>query len=164
MLLKKHYPAYTSIKKISIKDTVSAEQNNNQLHIVLKNKKAIGFFRKINTTTGCNSACLPIIYTSFFNEKGEYIELFSPPGLTKIYHAPMTTEDLARLDFILAMSPPEFEKIKDPKEMTDAISGETLKQYKEMVVEGAAYSTLRISMYHRETQKYIKDYLAKQSK
>lgn len=160
----KHFSGYTTTEKISIKDTVSVEQNNNSFFVVKKNKKILGFFRKFNTTTGCNSACLPIIYTSFFNAKGEYIELFSPPGLTKIYHAPMTAEDLARLDFILAMSPKEFEKIKNPKEMTDAISGETLKPYKELVVEGAAYSTLRISLYHRETLKYISDYLKSQSK
>ena len=66
---------------------------------------------------------------------------------------------MSRLDFILAMSPKIFSEIKNPKEMTDAISGETFKKYKESVIEGAAYSTLRIHLFHQETLKHIKTYL-----
>ena len=162
-LYQKVFPTFSKIETIKVSDEVSAEKNNRKLLVVFNNKKRIGFIRNINTTTGCNSACLPIKYSSFFNAKGEYQKLISPPGLTKIYHNPMTVEDLGKLDFILAIAPKILNGIKDPKEMTDALSGETFKKYKEVTVEGAAYSTLRIHLYHQETLKHIKNYIRSKS-
>jgi len=159
IFFQKVFPKLSRVELLKIQDNVSAEKNNNKLLVVFAGKSRIGFIRKINTTTGCNSACLPIVYSSFYNEKGEYLKLISRPGLTKIYHAPMTGEDLGRLDFILAMAPKILSEVLEPKEMTDAISGETLKNYKDSVVEGAAYTTLRIHLYNQETMKHISKYL-----
>lgn len=157
--LRKVFPNYDKIEKVKIEDNVSKEKNNNVLLVIFQKKKLLGFARSINTTTGCNSECLPVVYTTFFNGDGNYIKLISPPGLTKIFHAEFTAEDYSKLDLLLAMAPKIFDQVNHPKEMTDAISGETLKEYKDSVIEGAAYSTLRIHLYHQETIKHIKNYL-----
>lgn len=155
------FPQVDKVEKLKISDEVSAEKNNVELLVLYAKSKRIGFARKINTTTGCNSACLPIVYTAFFDKTGNYIKLVSPPGLTKIFHQPFSAEDYSKLDLLLAINPQVFKQVAYPKEMTDAISGETLKEYKESVVEGAAYSTLRINLYHQETIKHIQKYLQK---
>ncbi len=158
---KKHleiFPNAFKIIPVEIKDKVSAEKNNKQmLKVLSRTKKVIGFIREISTTTGCNSACLPLIYTTYYSKTGELIKLKSAQGLTKINHTPFTEDDYAQLDLILAMAPKEFSHINHPKELTDALSGETLKVYKPVVVKGAAYSTLRIHLYNQETKKWIQD-------
>ena len=144
----------TTTKKIQ--DKVSAEGNNTELLEVLdKDHEIIGFIREISTTTGCNSACLPLVYTTYYSQTGELIKLKSEQGLTKINHTPFSQNDYARLDLILAMAPNDFSYINHPKELTDALSGETLKKYVPIVVKGAAYSTLRVHLYNQETKKWI---------
>ncbi len=155
------FPKYDALSSIVVKDTISDEPVNTTILKVENKGVLLGFIREISTTTGCNSACLPIIYTSFYNEKGELLQIKSQVGLTKIEHAAFTEEDKNKLDLILAMAPKEFDTITHPKELTDAISGETLKKYKHLVVPGAAYSTLRTHLYNQDTKKQIKAYLKK---
>lgn len=161
---KKVFPHLSRVKVISIKDTISDDPVNNKLLKVFSKKKFLGYIREIKTTTGCNSACLPVIYTSFYDEKARLIKILSRDGLTKINHTPFTAKDYSQLDFIVALAPKEFDHIKDPKELTDALSGATLKKYQPFVVKGAAYSTLRIHLYNLNTQNIITRLLKKQTK
>lgn len=155
---KKVFPKAVKTQTANIEDKVSAEKNNNKILKLFNAKEEIvGFIRELTTTTGCNSACLPLVYTTFYSAKGELIKLSSEQGLTKINHQPFSMDDYSRLNLILAMAPQEFSKINHPKELTDALSGETLKVYKSIVVPGAAYSTLRIHLYNQETQNWIKN-------
>ena len=160
--ISKHFPKLTDKAELLLEDKVSAEKNNTKIYALYNQKKLIGFMRPISTTTGCNSACLPLNYETYYSLTGEYIGLFSESGLTKINHEPMTTEDLSRLDLILAMAPAEFSIIKHPKELTDAISGATFKRFEPLVVKGAAYSTLRIHLYNQETLLFLKKWLKNQ--
>jgi hypothetical protein len=54
------------------------------------------------------------------------------------------------------MNPKVFKKVNHPTEMVDAISGETKKDYKEHVVKNAAYSSLRVNLYHQQTKMFLK--------
>jgi hypothetical protein len=154
--IEKKIGSFTHLEKVKIKDTISENPVNNELIKVLKVNKTIGFVRAISTTTGCNSACLPINYISFYAPDGSFLSLSSKDGLTKINHTPFTKEDYSNLEFILSTNTDVFKDVDHPKEMTDAISGETLKLYRHSVVKGAAYSTLRIHLYNQDTIKYIK--------
>lgn len=154
-LIKKVFPSYTSLKKLEVVDPISEKPVNTVIYQVYAKKELIGFARGIETTTGCNSACLPISYVSFYNAQGDYLKLISKDGLTKIGHAPFTPEDYAKLDFILALAPEKLSKLTLPKDMTDALSGATLKAYTDVVVAGAAYSSLRIHLYNQLTLKQI---------
>lgn len=155
--VKEIFPQMTRKVEFKILDSVSAEKNNTQIFAVYNKKKLLGFVRPISTTTGCNSACLPLNYETFYSAKGDYISLYSEAGLTKINHEPFSKDDYSRLEILLAMAPQEFSKISHPKELTDAISGATLKDYVPLVVKGAAYSTLRIHLYNQETLNFLKD-------
>lgn len=158
---KKVFPDFTQVTPFDVEDTISKDPINNKILKVFKQEELIGFIREIHTTTGCDSACLPVSYTSFYNAKGDYLKILSRHGLTKINHASFTSEDYSQLEFIVTLGPKEFDSIKHPKELTDAISGATLKPYKQIVVKGAAYSTLRIHLYNVNTQKLIKEHLKK---
>ena len=153
---KNVFPTLTSTETITIPDTISDNPVNTKILKAYNGKDLLGYIRNIDTTTGCNSACLPISYTSFYGPSGDYLKVLSESGLTKINHAPFTLEDYSQLELILSLAPIEFGKVKHPKEMTDAISGETLKQFQPLVVKGAAYSTLRIHLYNQDTLKVLK--------
>lgn len=160
-IYKSVFSDYTKIEKITIDDPISEAPVNTILKKILKGNKVLGFSRDISTTTGCNSACLPLNYVAFYNEKGMFKRLLSTEGLTKINHSPFSKEDYSRLEFLLVLAPKKLNTVGHPKEMTDAISGATLKRFQEIVVRGAAYSTLRIHLYNQHTLKKISDILKK---
>ena len=160
-LYKKVFPGISIIKAFEVKDTISDNPINNQILKVYNNEGLVGFIREINSSTGCNSACLPVIYTSFYDSKGGFKKILSKDGLTKINHTPFSDEDYSNLDFIVSMEPEKFNEVSHPKEMTDAISGATLKKYQDVVVKGAAYTTLRVHLYNLNTQNLIKKHLNK---
>ena len=154
---QKVFPNIKKSKSVKISDPISDAPINTELKLAFDGKKLLGFIREISTTTGCNSACLPLNYTTFYTVDGNFKALKSRDGLTKKNHAPMTEEDYSRLEMIVLLAPKKFDSIKHPKELTDAISGETLKQYQDIVVKEAAYSTLRVHVYNQQTQKAIKN-------
>lgn len=150
------FPTATKVEVVNIEDPISEDPINTALQAVYKNKTLLGYIREITTTTGCNSGCLPLVYTTFYDPSGRFLKLKSRDGLTKKNHVPMTDQDYARLEMLILLAPKEFDHIKHPKELTDAISGETLKKYRDVVVREAAYSTLRVHLYHQHTIKVIK--------
>ena len=154
------WPKADKVQTIQIEDRVSKEKNNKTIDLVYKDKELLGFARVINTTTGCNSACLPIKYKIFYDNKGNYKELIGD-GLTKINHTPLTEEDLAKLNLFIISPPSLLIGMENPLELTDALSGATLKKYEGSVIKGGAYSTLRIVTYHLKTQEHIKEILGK---
>jgi len=154
---QKAFPNASTKKTIKIPDPISDKPiNSSILKIYDKYKKHLGYIREIKTTTGCDSACLPVVFTLFYNHENTLIKLQSRPGLTKKFHAPFTTKDYEKLDLILLMNPKVFKKVNHPTEMVDAISGETKKDYKEHVVKNAAYSSLRVNLYHQQTKMFLK--------
>lgn len=160
---EKFFKDSTAEKSFMVTDTISDNPINNQIVVVYKKNSIIGFYRNIHTTTGCNSACLPLSYTAYYDHLGKFLTIKSKDGLTKINHTPFSKEDYGQIDFILALNPSEFKSITHPKELTDAISGATLKVYQNIVVPGAAYSTLRIHLYNQDTLLLIKKYSEKET-
>lgn len=154
-LLKEVFPDYNKIEEVKVGDPISDDPVNTLLLKVFKGETLLGYVRKISTTTGCNSACLPVNYISFYDSKGFFKKILSESGLSKLNHAMFTKEDYSNLEFLIVMAPKQFSQLSHPKEMTDAITGATKKEFKEVVVEGAAYSTYRIHLYNQQTLKEI---------
>lgn len=146
------FPDLAKTRQVKVVDKISDNPINTSVQIAYNTKgKKLGFIREVNTTTGCDSACLPVIFTLFYNTKYEFIKLKSKVGLTKKFHKPMTDDDLNRLQLLLGINPQIFKSVKDPKELTDALSGATKPAYVDSVVKDAAYSTLRINLYNQDT-------------
>ena len=145
------------IEAIEIKDNISENPINDKILKVFNNSKEhIGYIRNIETTTGCNSACLPVVFTLFYDKDKSLKKLLSKPGLTKKYHAKFTDKDYEKLSLILALNPDSFLKVKHPTEMVDIISGATKKEYQNDVVKNAAYTSLRVNLYNQDTLNILK--------
>lgn len=145
------------IEEIKIKDNISENPINDKiLKVFNDSKEHLGFIRNIETTTGCNSACLPVVFTLFYDKDKSLKKLLSKPGLTKKYHAKFTDKDYEKLSLILALNPDSFLKVKHPTEMVDIISGATKKEYQNDVVKNAAYTSLRVNLYNQDTLNILK--------
>ncbi len=145
------------IEAIKVKDNISENPINDKiLKVFNDSKEHIGFIRNIETTTGCNSACLPVVFTLFYDKDKSLKKLLSKPGLTKKYHAKFTDKDYEKLSLILALNPNSFLKVKHPTEMVDIISGATKKEYQNDVVKNAAYTSLRVNLYNQDTLNILK--------
>ncbi|MBL6991082.1 MAG: hypothetical protein ISR65_14950 [Bacteriovoracaceae bacterium] len=147
-----------SAKTLKIADPflTDAKNNNLLLKVYDKNKKHLGFIRNLNTTTGCNSLCLPLIFTLFFDSNAKFIKLLSTGTLTKLGHEKFTEQDLAKLNFLLQVPPQSFLKIKQPIEVVDAITMATKKEFIKDVVPQAGLTSFRTFQYLQQTQKKIK--------
>ncbi len=157
-LYKKVFPAFSDSKSYTVEDNISEEPVNTTLLKALdSDNKTLGFIRELATTTGCNSQCLPIIVTLFYDKDKNFLTLKSRPGLTKKDHVPFTESDYKELEFILVQNPKPFKSVVHPKMMVDAITSETLKVYKPFVVENAAYTSLRLNLYNQDTLKQLQD-------
>ncbi len=151
------FPSFHAVTPIIILDSIDgADSVNTQILLVKdKLKKNIGFIRDIKTSTGCQSACLPVIFTLFYNQEFKFLKILSKEGLTKKNHEPFSPEDYWQLEALLIKSPAELEKIKTPHEMVDVLTSATKVELKPFVVSAAAYSTLRIFKYHQETMRVL---------
>jgi hypothetical protein len=156
VLYKKVFKDYSSLLEHAVIDTISENPINNKI-LEFKNEKSetLGFAREIVTTTGCDSACLPVVATLFYTKERKFLTLKSRDGLTKKYHAAFTEEDYQNLEMILLQNPPIFAQVKHPKEMVDAITSETTKDFSPYVIYQAAYSSLRLNLYNQDTLKLL---------
>lgn len=155
--IKSVFSKATSVKAFEVLDPISENPINTNMYKVFKEKnELIGFYRRIITTTGCNSACLPIHVTLFYNSNKSFKTLKSDKGLTKKNHVPFTSADYSELELILNLNPKDFEKVSHPKDMVDVITGQTTKVYADDVVKEAAYTTLRVNRYNQNSLKQLK--------
>jgi hypothetical protein len=145
-----------SVELIKIDDPISDAPVNLILLKAFDTKGIhLGYIREVVTSTGCNSACLPVIFTLFYDKNLIFKTLKSKVGLTKKFHAKFTKANYAQLEMIIVMNPEKFKKVIHPKEMTDAITGATLKEYKSAVIKNAAYTSLRVNLYNQHTLKFL---------
>lgn len=154
---KQVYMNALEFEVLTIDDPISDKPINTEIFKLFdSNKNVVGFVRDINTTTGCNSACLPVVFTLYFDSKLNLIRLKSLPGLTKKNHVPFSDKDYERLNFILAINPEIFKTVNHPTEMVDAITGATKSEFVESVVKEAAYTSLRVNRYFQHTLNFLK--------
>lgn len=156
VLYKQVFKTFSTVVEHKVTDTISDNPINNKILSVLDDKKkTIGFIREIITTTGCDSACLPVIATLFYTKDRKFLTLKSRDGLTKKYHASFTERDYQFLDMIILQNPPIFKGVVHPKQMVDAITSATTKEFSLYVIKDAAYSTLRLNLYNQNTLKLL---------
>lgn len=154
--IKKVFSKAVKIEAITVVDSISENPINTTMFKVFNQKNSlIGYYRRIITTTGCNSACLPIHVTLFYEADKKFKTLKSKKGLTKKNHVPFTDSDYNELELILNLNPTDFKKVNHPKDMVDVITGQTTKEYSDDVVKEAAYTSLRINKYNQDTLKQL---------
>lgn len=156
-LYKKVFPKIQNTESIDIPDPINYKPVNTKILIAYsKAKKVLGYIREVKTNTGCDSACLPIVCTLFYDSDKKFLKILSEPGLTKLNHEDFTNDDYFKLETILLRNPSIFKKVTHPYDMVDGITRATTKLYKDSVVPTAAYTTLRLNSYNQHTLKYLK--------
>ncbi len=155
LLYLKVFKNFKSFKEVKIKDGISEFKTNKTLLEAFDDKKRIGFIREVTTSTGCNDGCLPVIFTLFYNHKGEFLRLLSREGLTKKDHEEFEDIDYIQLESILRKNPSVFKKVIHPTNMVDAITRATLKVFQPHIIARAAYTTLRVNLYNQETLQFL---------
>jgi len=164
-LYKKVFKSYSKSKVHKTVDRISEFKTNKTILEALDSSgKRLGFIREVNTSTGCNDGCLPVIFTLFYDSKGQFLRLLSKEGLTKKDHEEFGEFDYLNLETIIRKNPPVFKKVGHPSEMVDAITRATLKVYKAHVIERAAYTTLRVNLYNQDTLNFINESILKTTK
>lgn len=154
--IKKVFPSMTKTISIPVPDVISKNPLNNRIVKVMNGKTLLGFYRKLVTTTGCNSACLPITATLFYTRDKKFLTIKSKRGLTKKDHISFSQKNYQELELILNINPKSFISVEHPKDMVDVLTGETTKKFKNDVVKNAAYTTLRLNKYNQDTLKRLK--------
>lgn len=125
-----------------------------------KNSKIIAGFRAINTTTGCQSGCTPVIFHLMFDYKGNPLRVIEDENypLRKINHETFTSDDLQKINDIVIKLPTVLSLIKSPKELTNNHSSfppQTWTYFKETVITGAAYTTFIVYSQAMATKLYL---------
>ncbi len=153
------FPALASVLTKKINDPISEEAINTKIFIIKdRSEKILGYIREVATTTGCNSSCLPVIFTLFFSYDFSFLKLYSKPGLTKKGHRKFSASDYFKLDTIIIKNPEIYQNLSHPLEMVDALTGATKKEFKKDVVSFAAFTSLRVNTYFQQTQKWLKNH------
>ena len=159
--VKEVFPTLKKTVVIKVKDTISENPINDKIYKAFNsNGQLLGYYRKIITTTGCNSACLPITATLFYGPNKTFKTIKSKKGLTKKGHAPFTSHDYNELELLLNLNPDSFKSVSHPKDMVDVITGQTTKKFQGDVVKEAAYTSLRLNKYNQDTLKKLREHKA----
>ena len=106
-------------------------------------------FRPINTTTGCNSGCTPIIFHLSLDLEGKTKSILEEKGqpLRKIYHQKMTDTDKTKLLKIAQNLPEALKWVEKPTQLTNSFTHfppQTWTTYSDTLVKGGAYTTYRV--------------------
>lgn len=135
---------------------------NDFLIWVKRGNKFVYLLRPIDTVTGCDSSCAPIVFHLVMDEKGRVTNLLEEADepLRKIYHSPMSPEDKIKLLSILKKLPESFRGIDHPDRLTNTFTAfppQTWTFFAPSVVEGAAYTSYRIYESALQVQQRLQD-------
>jgi hypothetical protein len=122
---------------------------NDSLVWVKRGNQFVYLLRPVDTVTGCDSSCAPIVYHLVMDGKGVVNELLEEPSepLRKIFHTPMDDGDKKKLLQILKRLPEAFRGMDHPDRLTNTFTAfppQTWTFFAPAVVEGAAYTSYRI--------------------
>ncbi len=122
---------------------------NDSLLWVMRDKKPLYLLRPVDTVTGCDSSCAPIVFHLVMDTKGKVSRILEEADepLRKIYHNPMSEEDKERLLQILKKLPEAYRGIDHPDRLTNSFTAfppQTWTFFAPTVVEGAAYTSYRV--------------------
>ncbi|MFZ8933765.1 MAG: TlpA family protein disulfide reductase [Bacteriovoracaceae bacterium] len=135
--------------------------NNSILWAVDNQERTLFGFRPINTTTGCNSGCSPVVFHLKFKEDGSIVDLIEDPNdlLRKKWHKPYTSQDKAKALKLAKTIPEELIKVLDPKILADELSvypPATWTAYSDLLVKNSAYTSYRIVQAAYQIRDYLK--------
>lgn len=154
--MKAAFPRAALASRHKILDPIT-EGNVNNTYLRIYDALGIpqGYARDISTTTGCKSFCKPLNFTLCLNNDLSFAKILAWAPLTKLGHKEFTESDYAKLESLLIQNPKSLAYVKEPMDMVDGVTRATKPEYQGDVVPTAAFSTLRIYKYERQTQDYI---------
>lgn len=122
--------------------------------------KILSGFRPVNTTTGCNSGCTPVVFHLQFNERGDILDLFQEKDhlLRKVYHEAYSKEDLEKAKILAQTLPETLQMVKEPKEVANELTvfpPQTWVAYKDLLVGKSAYTSFRIFEAANQLKAYL---------
>lgn len=125
-----------------------------------KQNNVIKGFRPINTTTGCDSGCSPVVFHLVIDKSGDVIDLLQQGDqlLRKVYHKPYDSEDLKKALTIAKTLPKILESVYEPKLLTNGLTvfpPQTWTAYTDTLVAGSAYTSFRIFEAAYLTKQYL---------
>jgi hypothetical protein len=133
-------------------------KNSNNLSyskIYNKEKSLLGYVRNISTTTGCNTACLPLNFSLVFNSTAKFITVLVKEQLTKVNHIPLSKQEMEGLILFVTIPPIANNHLPRPTQIVDAITMATRKEYSKGVAKGAALTFYRVLSYKNQTQDFL---------
>ena len=123
-------------------------------------QRVLAGFRSIHTTTGCRSGCSPVVFHLMFGENGAPTKVIQDPQhpLLKVYHQPFSSDDLRRLQTLITDSQPKLDPLRSPIDLTNNhghFPPQTWTYYKDVLIDGGAYTTFVVYSAARNTQRYV---------
>lgn len=160
---------YETVSHLSqLKDTIS---NDTLYEVRAINSLPVYYYRKILTNVCFDGKCRLLRANVYWNVTGRFLGLEFPPGefLSKTDHEPFSIEEYHRMNLLLADSSSLLEKysfdeimVDNPEEAdedVDAMTSATLPAIKDYIIEGAAYTTLKLwHIVHGESKGEIENF------
>jgi thiol-disulfide isomerase/thioredoxin len=107
------------------------------------------WFRPVDTTTGCNSGCTPVVFHLALDAAGRVFSILEEDAfpLRKVYHQVFTANDKSLVLKSARELPKGLEYVGEPKQLTDELSvfpPQTWNAFRPFLVSGGAYTSYRI--------------------
>jgi hypothetical protein len=107
------------------------------------------YFRPVDTTTGCNSGCTPVVFHLQMDAEGRVTAIHEQDDfpLRKLYHQKFTQADKQKLLIKAQELPAALRYIEEPKQLTDSKSSfppQTWSKFEAMHVKGGVYTSYRV--------------------
>jgi thiol-disulfide isomerase/thioredoxin len=140
-------------------EAIPTEDRGNETYVEARDAEGalVGYLRDfegpITITMTC--PCHELSLTMAFDDDLKLTTIISEAPVEKYGHAPMTSEDMARLVEIVGSPPEALLKAPRPDDVVDAVTGATRTEYKEMVVHQAALTTRRLAGLVKDTVRLI---------
>jgi|GEM_PF-5047883 len=107
------------------------------------------YFRPVDTTTGCNSGCTPVVFHLQLDANGKVTAIHEQNDfpLRKLNHQKFTQDDKQKLLLKAQQLPAALRYIEEPKQLTDSKSSfppQTWSKFESMHVKSGVYTSYRV--------------------
>lgn len=109
----------------------------------------VAAFRPVQTTTGCDSGCTPVVFHLVLDVQGRVEAILEDPEnpLRKIHHQFLSREDKEKLLVIAQNLPEALRWVEKPKQLTNSLTQfppQTWTAFQDTLIPGGAYTSFRV--------------------
>src|SRR5690606_25959752 len=100
---------------------------NTHVLVARSEEKVLGYFRPVETTTGCDSGCSPVVFHLQYTVADKSLKLIPDPQypLQKVSHTPWASEDIEQIQKVLGSIPSWFRSLPGPTNTTQSPAHQT---------------------------------------